>query len=927
MRMRIPHAAAAACSLLAAAPASAFLPPAPRAAGGTQLRAYTTLADQLASLSYDGSFAGKAAAGKASAAAAVAGKAAAAKAAAAGKAAAAAKTAAAATAASAATVGGPSILDALPDLSGIVGKLTSSPVLTSVSSLAELSDAISAMVQTYEALADDKLTNSAVGDAWLSAKEQLGPLFNALIHPDLPPSVTLLIASYVTYSVVSTVLSFGDEPPPNSPYPMNKYDPVSARRYFDGKWGLVVSRAVQVAFLSGTFLSGLALDYLSGKLEANSQVRAEELSVLLTKLGPSFIKIGQSLSIRTDLLSPAYVRGLKSLQDQVPPFSTAEAREIIESELGSRIEDVFEDFPKEPIAAASLGQVYKATIRGAANGDGEDGERDVAVKVQRPNIQNQIALDMHLIREVAPVLKRTFNLNTDFVGVVDTWGAGFVDELDYIEEAINAQSFTESITQTPLSGVVFAPPVVNELTTRKVLTTEWVVGERLDKSAKEDVSILCSIAMNSYLTMMLETGTLHCDPHPGNLLRTTDGKLCILDWGMVTRLDPDLQITLIEHMAHLTSADYEEIPKDLLLLGFIPEDKSDLIRDSGVVETLAEIYGAWTAGGGAAAVNVNKVVADLQDLTAEKGNLFQIPPYFAYIAKSFSVLEGIGLSNDAKYSIINECLPYVSKRLLTDKSERTGGALSTFIFGPDKSNENRIIDYDRVEQLVTGFGSYTTSASGELLGKNATRAEIIEGVAEQVLDLLATEEETPLQQIFIEQLAKIITSTTRSVWSQLRESSGVLPSGRTVLGTLVDPLGIFRTSPVVRPNELDERTVETTRNLIQLLTETTAQSESNIDISTLSNAEVVEISGIIAQKLFERRSGVFKTTNRLAMQLLQLTADRLEQGGERDIVVVNEPGIKEGSDGRIHEESRTEDTKKASDRLESARQILATIEQ
>ena len=120
---------------------------------------------------------------------------------------------------------------------------------------------------------------------------------------------------------------------------------------------------------------------------------------------------------------------------------------------------------------------------------------------------------MHLIREVTPFFKRTFNLNTDFVGVVDTWGLGFIDELDYIEEAVNAKSFTESIKQTPLSGVVFSPRVVDELTTRKVLTTEWVVGERLDKSEKGDVAILCSIAMNSYLTMMLETGLLHCDPH------------------------------------------------------------------------------------------------------------------------------------------------------------------------------------------------------------------------------------------------------------------------------------------------------------------------------------------------------------------------------------------------------------------------------
>jgi hypothetical protein len=300
--------------------------------------------------------------------------------------------------------------------------------------------------------------------------------------------------------------------------------------------------------------------------------------------------------------------------------------------------------------------------------------------------------------------------------------------------------------------------------------------------------------------------------------------------------------------------------------------------------------------------------------------------YFAYIAKSFSVLEGIGLSNDPKYSIINECLPYVSKRLLTDKSERTGGALSTFIFGPDKSNDDRIIDYDRVEQLVSGFGEYSTSASGELLGKNSTRTEIIEGVATQVLDLLVTEEETPLQKIFIEQLAKIITSTTRSAWSRLLKRSGFLPSGRTVLGTIVDPLGIFRSSPIVRVSELDERTVETTRNLIQLLTTTTtAKSGSTVNIiSSLTNTEIIEITSIIAQKLFTRRSGVLKTSNRLATQLLQLTADRLEKGEGRDIIIVpSSDPLNKVSDGKIHEEIPTKST---SERLASARRILATIE-
>ena len=224
----------------------------------------------------------------------------------------------------------------------------------------------------------------------------------------------------------------------------------------------------------------------------------------MTRLGPTFIKIGQSLSIRTDLLSPAYVSGLKSLQDQVPAFDTTIAKEIIEDELGiNSIDEVFSEFSSEPVAAASLGQVYRARLKA-------DG-REVAIKVQRPNIMNQIALDMHFLRELAPWAKRTFNLNTDAEGTVDTWGVGFVDELDYISEAENAESFTESIQTTSLASVVFSPPVIDDCTTGKVLTTEWVVGERLDKSSNEDVTVLCSIAMNTYLTMMLETGVLHCD--------------------------------------------------------------------------------------------------------------------------------------------------------------------------------------------------------------------------------------------------------------------------------------------------------------------------------------------------------------------------------------------------------------------------------
>ena len=387
---------------------------------------------------------------------------------------------------------------------------------------------------------------------------------------------------------------------------------------------------------------------------------------------------------------------------------------------------------------------------------------------------------------------------------------------------------------------------------------------------------------------------------------------------------------LVEHMAHLTSADYAEIPRDLLLLGFIPKEKADLIGDSGIVEVLADIYGAWTKGGGAASINVNQVVAQLQDLTEKKGNLFQIPPYFAYIAKSFSVLEGIGLSNDPKYSIINECLPYVSKRLLTDKSERTGGALSTFIFGPTKNDESRIIDYDRVEQLISGFGDYSTSASGASLGQEKTRTELIDDLVDQVLDLVATEEETPLQTIFIEQLAKIISASGRSVWTEIRERSGKLPSGRTVLGTIVDPFGLFRTSPVVRMNELDQQTIDNTRGLIQLLNDQADKREDQtlFNTSDLTNAEVQELSSKLVRKVWEKRTRIARTGGRLATKLLQLTADKLESG-EREIYSLpteNKIGEEEKSerknDGNIYEYTQSQQ----SERLTNAKRILKEAE-
>ena len=152
------------------------------------------------------------------------------------------------------------------------------------------------------------------------------------------------------------------------------------------------------------------------------------------------------------------------------------------------------------------------------------------------------------------------------------------------------------MAKTPLAGAVFAPPIVKSASARRVLTTEWVIGERLELSPAADVDKLCSLAMNTYLTMLLDTGTLHCDPHPGNLLRTPDGRLCILDWGLVSEIRPDIQIYLIEHVAHLTSQDYRKVPADLVALGFVPEGKEAAIQDTDAVEVLTSVYAQFAGG-------------------------------------------------------------------------------------------------------------------------------------------------------------------------------------------------------------------------------------------------------------------------------------------------------------------------------------------
>jgi hypothetical protein len=298
------------------------------------------------------------------------------------------------------------------------------------------------------------------------------------------------------------------------------YSPEKAAAFYNERPLMVLKRVLKLALLTGSFNAGIVFDWLFlGKflkdkdysaLRKNEPRRAKVALRLCEQLGPTFIKLGQALSIRTDLIPEPYALELRSLQDAVPPFDSDKAREVLKKELGvSDLGTIFSSLSDKPVASASIGQVYRGTL--ASTG------QDVAVKVQRPGILAEIALDLHVLRILTPIQTIAQNAANGVqttqedigaaVALVDEWGRGFVAETDYRLEAENTVRFEAAMRERGLDAVC-APPVVDELVRDKVLVTEWVEGTRLDRDASPDVPRLCGVAINAYLTMLLDTGVL-----------------------------------------------------------------------------------------------------------------------------------------------------------------------------------------------------------------------------------------------------------------------------------------------------------------------------------------------------------------------------------------------------------------------------------
>jgi len=336
------------------------------------------------------------------------------------------------------------------------------------------------------------------------------------------------------------------------------------------------------------------------------------------------------------------------------------------------------------------------------------------------------------------------------------------------------------------------PTVVEELSTTRILTTEWVSRVRLDQSKEGGVPNLCTVALNAYLVMLLETGCLHCDPHPGNLLRRDDGKLCILDFGMTLPVESSLQYSLLEFVAHLTAEEYEQLPTDLVKLGFLKAERVETVRASGFLEPLSLLLKQAGKGGGGKKVRerifteyrekfpgvdddelrtlmrqdmkermeearkresaVSGITLEVEELQKRNKDAFTIPDWFLYTSRAFLTLEGICLQADENYSIIKSCYPYVAKRLLKDDSPRAQAALKELLYGAgDRLSAKRLTDLaDGITSYVSSTSAVTITSDGDLKANFADAEKSVE-LVKIGADLILAPNGNVIQNILIDE--------------------------------------------------------------------------------------------------------------------------------------------------------------------------------
>ncbi|KAJ6743777.1 CHAPERONE-ACTIVITY OF BC1 COMPLEX CABC1 -RELATED [Salix viminalis] len=468
--------------------------------------------------------------------------------------------------------------------------------------------------------------------------------------------------------------------------PFRKYSPETVRSKVLESRGAISSlmlRGVEIVWSLGLYWSNLVYDFLVGRDEEVVPYRARQLRNLLCDLGPSFIKAGQVLANRPDIIREDYMNELCVLQDDVPPFPNQVAFNIIEEELGQPLEDVFSNISPQTIAAASLGQVYRATLR--ATGE------DVAIKVQRPQIEPIIFRDLFLFRTLASFLNgislQKLGCNAELI--VDEFGEKLLEELDYTLEARNIEDFLENFKDDP---TVKIPRVYRKLCGSRVLVMEWIDGIRCTnpqaiRDAGIDVNGFLTVGVSAALRQLLEFGLFHGDPHPGNIFAMRDGRIAYVDFGNVAVLSQQNKQILIDAVVHAVNEDYAEMANDFTRLGF-------LSSDTDVAPIIPALEAIWqnSVGKGLSDFNFITVTGKFNQLVYNYP--IRIPERFSLVIRSLLTQEGICLMLEPDFKFLEVAYPYIAKRLLTDPNPALRERLIQVLF------KGGVFQWKRLENLI-----------------------------------------------------------------------------------------------------------------------------------------------------------------------------------------------------------------------------------
>ncbi len=497
------------------------------------------------------------------------------------------------------------------------------------------------------------------------------------------------------------------------------YDPATITRIYAGHPQRLIRRLWQTLVPIGLYLLGVGFDWFSGQLKDRDRgrARARECAELLATLGPAFIKAGQALSTRPDIIPPLLLEELAQLQDQLPGFDSGLAMACIEEDLGAPIDQIYAQLEREPISAASLGQVHRGVLL--------SGER-VAVKVQRPGLREQITLDLYIVRNIAAWLNSNIGLiRSDLVALIDELGKRVFEEMDYLNEAANAEKFASLHSHNPRIAV---PAIHHRATSRRVLTMEWIDGVKLTnleavRAIGVDPDDMVQVGVNCSLQQLLEHGFFHADPHPGNLLALPDGRLAYLDFGMMSEVSREARTGLIQAVVHLVNRNFSALSKDFVSLGFLAND----VNLEPIVPAFESVF-SQALEMGVSRMDFKAVTDDLSGVMYRFP--FRVPPYYALIIRSLVTLEGIALSVDPNFKILGAAYPYFARRLMEDPDPQLRDSLREMLF------DGEIFRWQRLDNLIT------RAASGAELD--------LDGLLDQVLDFLFSPHAGLLRQQLVE---------------------------------------------------------------------------------------------------------------------------------------------------------------------------------